>query len=45
MWRDQIGCLEMFLAYFKANVEDVGKNLSYRDFLSDVLNVHEQHLR
>lgn len=45
MWREEVGCLEMFLAYFKANVEDVGKTVTYRDFLSDILSVHEKHLK
>ena len=43
MWREESGFLEMFLAYYN-QFEDLTGKKEYRDFLFDVLSLHEQSL-
>lgn len=42
MWRQETGFLEMFLSYYWQFQRETKSVRDYRDFLFDVLNVHEQ---
>ena len=44
MWREESGFLEMFLAYYNQFEENVTCKKAYRDFLFDILCLHEQSL-
>ena len=45
MWREESGFLEMFLAYYNQYEENVTGKKAYRDFLSDIICVHERSVR
>lgn len=45
MWREESGFLEMFLAYYSQFEENVTEQKPYRDFLFDVLCLHERCVR
>ena len=45
MWREEIGFLEMFLAYYCEFEENLTRKRAYRDFLLEVLCAHETSLK
>ena len=44
MWREETGVLEMFMAYYSQFEENVTERKAYRDFLFDILCLHELSL-
>lgn len=44
MWREEIGFLETFLAYYSQFDENLTQKKTYRDFLCDIISAHEQSL-
>ena len=42
MWREESGFLEMFLAYYSQFEENLVSAKTYRDFLFDILCLHER---
>lgn len=44
MWRNEAGCLEMFLAYYSQFQENFAQRKPYRDFLFEIISAHERSL-
>ena len=44
MWRQESGFLEMFLAYYSQFEDNLTEKKAYRDFLYDILSLHERYL-
>ena len=44
MWQEELGCLEMLIAYYKEMTPDES-HLSYRDFLFGILSSHHRSLQ